>query len=114
MSAVVRAMGKPGVLRSPSITVAMREATRVSEISEPMTLAERIWDCQAYRFVGGPYGPDSTFWICEDSGRLIRYMFEAKTGERWLTKLVRFATNQLGRENVPALLSRSTATSRLR
>ena len=55
--------------------------------------AGRHWSCQAYRFIGGPYNRSATFWVCQLSGRLIRYSFAADSGERWAADLVHFESH---------------------
>ncbi len=75
-------------------TVTPRSARLISDEALSIALAERTWSCEAYQFLGGPYDSNSTFWICEDSQRLIRYIFEAQSGERWSAELVRLDSSQ--------------------
>ena len=77
-------------------TIGMRSATLALRDSEHITLADRTWDCLVYRFVGGPYDDNSTFWVCQQSHRLIRYIFDAPTGDRWSAELSRLDSCSIG------------------
>ena len=71
----------------------VRNAYLASDLLENITIGERTWNCLAYRFIGGPYDHRSTFWICQHSKRLVRYIFQMDTGERWSVELTKLNTN---------------------
>ena len=70
----------------PELTI--RTAKRASLQPEEISVDGVHWNCHAYQFIGGPYGPESIFWICPNSRRLIRYIFMSPKGERWRSELV--------------------------
>ena len=67
-----------------------REARILSTQAESIPLDHHSWTCSAYHFIGGPYDHNSKFWICQNSHRLIRYIFTISTGDHWLVELSYF------------------------
>ena len=70
----------------------VRKANLVSDLLDNITLGERTWNCRTYRFIGGPYDHRSIFWVCQQSKRLIRYIFHVDSGERWSVELTELNT----------------------
>ena len=86
----IRDPSAPGALAP---IVQRRESFPIQDGESALEAAGRHWSCQAYRFIGGPYNRSATFWVCQLSGRLIRYSFAADSGERWAADLVHFESH---------------------
>jgi len=72
--------------------VQVREAAPLELPPQQLAVGEQLLMAEAYRFIGGPYDANSTFWVCANSQRLLRYGFVAPSGEQWSCALVELTT----------------------
>ncbi len=80
---VVPSFGDPkgGTVFQPTL-----ETRRVERLLAPMASIDAMEDlegAEALGFYGGPYASGSVFWVCKETGALLRYLFELPNGERW-------------------------------